>query len=648
MTGTALGEADATPWEPEPDEATVWDVLLPTKKDQHVTFSEYFLQHREPSGDEVGDGSSPDHNPDQEEEHITPCRSKGAVLASAVDEDPYTQRPLELPCVSTPDVKKRKADQDGGTTNTRTTSSCSQSSVKRRRISKKGPDPSLAKSPLPHWKAQACDLLKLGEVARQKTGVMKTRDLFQRHERKVLKTSQTQKPAELTAMLRDIWNKKSELERAQWLQQCLRFHYGIDLSPDRERKNYIYQKQFDLACKEEDRLMTDDANVVRSKGAMGTWNGSWLDDEDEYVTFLEHNEIDEHMATDLYDLQCVKQLCARFEAFLQQRCEKLDFHHWSYVFEISLNSEDKGRLHMHAFWHTDHQQEGKRIHHGILNAWRFRGSQPNIRPNTGRGRHAQKLLDRGHFYCQCDKIGRVYGNTNYGKYVHFTVEQKWVIGLWQRRKISHDSAKDEIIQARGHTAGYLKEIETVQELENEIAIRKEKKTVDALLDKAFSPFKYVPEVALWRMQYERNTVFGVYGKESRFKFLVLSGPSCMGKTQFAKSLFGSANTLVVPCQGIDKPSLRDYKRYRHKAVLFDEISSQCIHDNKAIFQANNDIVMLGQSPTGQHIYHLFLYGCAIIVSCNDWMQGITPESLEEDWLEKNSIVMQIDKPLYEQ
>ena len=146
-----------------------------------------------------------------------------------------------------------------------------------------------------------------------------------------------------------------------------------------------------------------------------------------------------------------------------------------------------------------------------------------IRPNTVNGRHAQKQIDRGHYYCQCRKIGHVYGKSTYPKYEAYVVEQKWVIALWQRRKLTHEEAKLEIVGARGHTQTYLDEIQTIEDLEDKHEIEKEKGIIDALLARAFKDFRTVDDVNLWRLQYGRDTIFGIWGKDSRFKFIVLTG-----------------------------------------------------------------------------------------------------------------------------
>ena len=124
----------------------------------------------------------------------------------------------------------------------------------------------------------------------------------------------------------------------------------------------------------------------------------------------------------------------------------------------------------------------------------------------------------------------------------------------------------------------------------------------------------------------------------RFKFLLLTGPSSLGKTAFAKNLFGIDETHVVPCQNVLTPQLQGYVRSEHKAILFDEISSSCIEKNKQVFQANNDVALLGQTPSGDYVYHKYLYGTAMICCTNEWLEGIPRGSPAEEWLLTNSIV----------
>ena len=120
----------------------------------------------------------------------------------------------------------------------------------------------------------------------------------------------------------------------------------------------------------------------------------------------------------------------------------------------------------------------------------------------------------------------------------------------------------------------------------------------------------------------------------------------LGKTQFAKSSRGVEEALVVPCQNATSPFLKDFRRGEHKAIVFDEVSSECIHANKAVFQANSDTVVLRQSPCQAHIYQKYLYGVAMICCCNDWLANIHRGNQEEDWLLKNAIVYECTEQMW--
>ena len=149
------------------------------------------------------------------------------------------------------------------------------------------------------------------------------------------------------------------------------------------------------------------------------------------------------------------------------------------------------------------------------------------------------------------------------------MEQKWVIALWQRRKVGHEAAKAEIIQARGHTNSYLQEVCRVERLEEELRAKAEQEEHRKMLALRSLPFRAISEVDLWKRQYSSDPNVGLIGKDPRFKFLVLHGPSCFGKTQYAKSLWGGEKTLLVQYQQVVAPDIRNFTRSVHKCIIFD-------------------------------------------------------------------------------
>jgi len=382
-----------------------------------------------------------------------------------------------------------------------------------------------------------------------------------------------------------------------------------------------------------------DFHRFRTRGCLGTWNGKWLAEKQEWKQLLkDHPEYDD-LREALHGCPPIQALAKDFDAFLKARCERLNYDKWSWQFELSTHSEDEGRLHIHAFWHSNND----RCHGGFQEAWAFAGCKPLLKHCSARGKAMQRFLDRGHYYCQTNKIGWLLRGSNYCKYEAFAVEQRWVIGLWQLRKLSHAEAKYEIIQARGHTKTYLNEISYVEAREEDIAIQQKKAEDQKRLAHLVKPFRTILDVELWKLQYKSDQTGGP--SASRFKFLVLNGPSCYGKTQFAKSIYGEKETLLVPCQGVVQPNLKDYVNTKHKCIVYDEISSKTIVKNKALFQANTDGVLLGQSMCNEHSYWRYLYAVPMVVSCNDWLEEEL-EAHEREWLIANSIVYQVHRKLW--
>ena len=90
----------------------------------------------------------------------------------------------------------------------------------------------------------------------------------------------------------------------------------------------------------------------------------------------------------------------------------------------------------------------------------------------------------------------------------------------------------------------------------------------------------------------------------------------MGKTERALSWFGSERTLVVNCQNITTPDLKEMQDGVWTAILFDEANWELVSHNRALFQANDKRLTLGQSSTNAHSYSLCLLGVPMLLCSN--------------------------------
>ena len=119
----------------------------------------------------------------------------------------------------------------------------------------------------------------------------------------------------------------------------------------------------------------------------------------------------------------------------------------------------------------------------------------------------------------------------------------------------------------------------------------------------------------------------------RRKFLVLDGPSRLGKTMYVKSLFGSDKTLELNCAGEADPQLQDFKHTQHKCVLFDEADPGMVSKYRKVFQCPNSVIQLGQSKTGCFSYPVYLNDCLLVICCNHWRGAVGAIAIERSSLD---------------
>ena len=99
---------------------------------------------------------------------------------------------------------------------------------------------------------------------------------------------------------------------------------------------------------------------------------------------------------------------------------------------------------------------------------------------------------------------------------------------------------------------------------------------DELIGETRKAFVHIEAVSQW--------VLDVEVARDRRKFLVLGGPSRMGKTAFACSLVGRGETLEVNCAGVAEPPLRAFSRGPHHLILFDEAGTDMVLKNRRLFK----------------------------------------------------------------
>ena len=135
----------------------------------------------------------------------------------------------------------------------------------------------------------------------------------------------------------------------------------------------------------------------------------------------------------------------------------------------------------------------------------------------------------------------------------------------------------------------LANFERVQREITKTNLEKEVRHTMRILAEQMRPWRIIPEVNGWEATFE--TV------RFRYNFLVLDGPSKMGKTLFyrSRSLGSPRSLLEIDCAGDDTPDLTSYEYGLHTMVLCDEGSAEMVLCYKKPFQASASYTRLASS-----------------------------------------------------
>ena len=333
------------------------------------------------------------------------------------------------------------------------------------------------------------------------------------------------------------------------------------------------------------------------------------------------------------------------------------------------------RVHYHTFNSSLGLKNGESIERLGWDEWKIFDRAPDMQRSGGRGRYIVTAIQRGHTYCQANKIGHLFTYTNFPMHEAFSVNPKWLMDLWRDRKMSTKEVERALIASRGDgLERHFQRLAFWQEKADNQKIRELQLHVKEGLKVGMLPFKRFPEISEWAKQYAPSN----YGKLRRFKFLVLEGPTSLGKTVLGMNLF--QNTFYVNMQCSPEPNIMKFKYGEHDSILLDEICWEKVISHKVFFQAGVEGTYLSESVCMQHAYWRWLYATPLILCTNRWiprqrsvakdLSGAHPgqpvghddggsESEEvphgsrrlcagdRDWLEKNSVHVRINDIVWE-
>jgi hypothetical protein len=170
----------------------------------------------------------------------------------------------------------------------------------------------------------------------------------------------------------------------------------------------------------------------------------------------------------------------------------------------------------------------------------------------------------------------------------------------------------------------------------------EKRRMRVLADWAAnrSQFKKLAVVQLWMQSFDEDKM--------RYMFLVLKGPSRLGKTAYACSLSSWAEaTLELNCMNTDYPNLREFVDGTHEVIVFDECSAKLVLLNRKLFQSSPSWIQMASSATNVYGHSVFVHKVRLIVCTNTWDEDLQKASpVDRAWLLANAVVVHVETKLW--
>ena len=319
-------------------------------------------------------------------------------------------------------------------------------------------------------------------------------------------------------------------------------------------------------------------------------------------------------------------------------------HKYSACLEVCLGTWSESgvlRLHMHVC--VEAAASGQLALPSVADLV-FLGVPPQI---SGKGKWNTTRLRRScagsaHYYCQAPKRGQLFMERTTQAFSEFPVNPEWVTSLLQAEKLDEDTAWGEYVKTCKNVDHHLGNLMRLKHERKKARLEEKVSMITASLSLQVAAFRYVPAVSeQWLPQYERI--------RSRYKFLVLNGPSGTGKTYFAKHILGDPDKVFeVNCANTPEPDLRGFDPELHCGILFDEASPQLVSDQRKLFQAPPCWIDLGCSTTNCHKYRVFVSGAKLMVCTNSWHEACQSLRYESDkaWVRDNSVVVDVTEPLW--
>ena len=202
-------------------------------------------------------------------------------------------------------------------------------------------------------------------------------------------------------------------------------------------------------------------------------------------------------------------------------------------------------------------------------------------------------------------------------------------------------ARSELVRTGKGLVRRLKDLDCWHQHMQELVLGAQVFNVQKRIRTRLSSFPPVPGIGTWLQR-------AMVPEQAHTHFLVLIGPSQMGKTEYVRSLFPVGRILELNCAGLKHVCLQEFKPAIHSCILWDECSPALVASNRKLCQHPACWVDMGHSPTGQHVVKVWLNDSVSISACNGWEDDLRRLSHgDAQWVMSNSCVFHVASPLWQ-
>ena len=134
----------------------------------------------------------------------------------------------------------------------------------------------------------------------------------------------------------------------------------------------------------------------------------------------------------------------------------------------------------------------------------------------------------------------------------------------------------------------------------------------------------------------------------RCRFLIIEGPSYVGKTQVVLNLFGPASCVDTNCSSTPEPDLRAFDSTKHRDILYVEAPCSLVLRNKKLLQAGATSVQLGCNMKMPHVRRLYspnVHGDNVEDTVRR-IRHVTISKADQYWLAANGAPLHVTEKTY--